>query len=69
MRMDLGKVGCGGLDWFCSGRGKVESSCEFGNEPLGSIKCLETIEWPLEWCSAPELVKDKFACLPLDFFV
>jgi hypothetical protein len=24
----------------------VESSCEFGNEPLGSIKCWETTEWP-----------------------
>jgi hypothetical protein len=23
----------------------VESSCEFGNEPLGSIKCWETTEW------------------------
>jgi hypothetical protein len=24
----------------------VESSCEFGIEPTGSMKCLETIEWP-----------------------
>jgi hypothetical protein len=24
----------------------VESSCEFGIEPLGSMKCWETIEWP-----------------------
>jgi hypothetical protein len=23
----------------------VESSCEFGIEPLGSTKCWETIEW------------------------
>jgi hypothetical protein len=35
-----------------------ESSCELGNEPLGSIKCWETTEWlhnlwPLEWYSAP----------------
>jgi hypothetical protein len=33
----------------------VESSCEFGIEPSGSVKCLEAIEspnnWgPLEWC-------------------
>jgi hypothetical protein len=27
----------------------VESSCEFGNEPSGSIKCWETIEWPNNW--------------------
>jgi hypothetical protein len=36
----------------------VESSYEFGDEPLDAIKCWETIEWPhnwwpLEWCSAP----------------
>jgi hypothetical protein len=24
----------------------VESSCEFGIEPSGSMKCCETIEWP-----------------------
>jgi hypothetical protein len=24
----------------------VESSCEFGIEPTGSMKCWETIEWP-----------------------
>jgi hypothetical protein len=37
----------------------VESSCEFGNEPSGSIKCWESTEWlhnlwPLEWYSAPQ---------------
>jgi hypothetical protein len=25
---------------------QVESSCEFGIEPSGSMKCWETIEWP-----------------------
>jgi hypothetical protein len=25
----------------------VESSCEFGIEPSGSMKCWETIEWPI----------------------
>jgi hypothetical protein len=24
----------------------VESSCEFGIEPSGSMKCWESIEWP-----------------------
>jgi hypothetical protein len=38
---------------------QVESSCELGNEPSGSVKCCETTEWlhnlwPLEWCSAPQ---------------
>jgi hypothetical protein len=37
----------------------VESSCECGNEPSGSIKCWETIKllhnlWLLEWYSAPQ---------------
>jgi hypothetical protein len=25
----------------------VENSCEFDDEPLGSIKCWEIIVWPL----------------------
>jgi hypothetical protein len=37
----------------------MESYCERGNEPSGSIKCWESTEWlhslwPLEWCSAPQ---------------
>jgi hypothetical protein len=48
-----------GLDWSGSGREQVESSCELGNEPSGSIKCWETTKWlhnlwPLEWYSAPQ---------------
>jgi hypothetical protein len=39
----------------------VESSCEFGNEPLGSVKCWETIEWLHNWwplvLSSIELVR------------
>jgi hypothetical protein len=31
----------------------VESSCECGEELSGSIECWETMEWPLEQCSAP----------------
>jgi hypothetical protein len=27
------------------GKGQVESSCEFSDEPLGSIKCWEIIQW------------------------
>jgi hypothetical protein len=41
----------------------VETSCERGNEPSGSIKCWETTEWlhnlwPLERYSAPQSYKD-----------
>jgi hypothetical protein len=28
----------------CLRTGRVEGSCEHGNEPLGSIKCLEVLE-------------------------
>jgi hypothetical protein len=47
----------------------VESSCEIGNKPSGSIKCWESTEWlhnlwPLEWYSAPQsyLVMYKYIC-------
>jgi hypothetical protein len=29
-----------------TGLGQVESCCEFGIEPSGSINCWETIEYP-----------------------
>jgi hypothetical protein len=32
-----------GLVWLRIG--KVESSCELGNDPSGSIKCWESTEW------------------------
>jgi hypothetical protein len=35
---------CCGLDWPGSGQEQVESSCEFGIELSGSIKCWETIK-------------------------
>jgi hypothetical protein len=35
-----------GLDWSGSGQEQVESLCEFGSEPWGSMKCWETILWP-----------------------
>jgi hypothetical protein len=37
--------------WSGSGQGQVESSCEFGTEPSGSMKCWETIERPNNWGS------------------
>ena len=46
--MDLQEVGCGGgygLDRVGSGYGQVTGTCECGNEPLGSIKCGEFLDW------------------------
>jgi hypothetical protein len=58
IKMDILEIGLG-LDWSGSGYIQVDSSCELGNEPLGSIKCWETTEWlhnlwPLERHSAPQ---------------
>jgi hypothetical protein len=45
--MDLVEVEWGDVDWIGLAQdGEVESSCEFGIEPSGSIKCWETIECP-----------------------
>jgi hypothetical protein len=49
-------MGWCGLDWSGSGYGPVEGFCEYGNEPPGSLKCWEVLEWlhswwPLEQCS------------------
>jgi hypothetical protein len=46
------------MDRFDSGQGPVEGSWECGDEPSGSIKCWESIEWlhnrqPLEQCLRP----------------
>jgi hypothetical protein len=48
----------------------VESSCELGNEPSGSIKCWETTEWlhnlwPLEKYSAPQSYLVELILLPI----
>jgi hypothetical protein len=29
-----------------SGHGQVAGTCECGNEPSGSIKCRELLDWP-----------------------
>jgi hypothetical protein len=52
--MDVGEVGWGDVDWIGLAKDRnrwrseeqVESCCEFGIEPTGSMKCWETIEWP-----------------------
>jgi hypothetical protein len=53
IRMDLGEVGWGGMDWIglAQDRDKwwVEGSCECGNELSCSMKCWETLEWLYNW--------------------
>jgi hypothetical protein len=39
-KMDLGEIGWSGMDFIDLAR-SVEGSCESGNEPSGSIKCLD----------------------------
>jgi hypothetical protein len=38
-----------GLDRSDSGKGPMEGSCEHDNEPPGSIKCWEVLEWLHNW--------------------
>jgi hypothetical protein len=44
-KMDLGEVGWGDVGRIGLAKDK-NSSCEFGIEPSGFMKCWETIEWP-----------------------
>jgi hypothetical protein len=43
--MDLVEVGWGDVDWIGLAQ-DGDSSCQFGIEPSGSIKCWGTIECP-----------------------
>jgi hypothetical protein len=47
IKMDLQEVGWGGMDWIdmAQDRDKVVSCCECGNEPSGSIKCGEFLDY------------------------
>jgi hypothetical protein len=47
IKMDLGEIGRGDVDWI--GLYQDRDKCEFGDEPSGSIKCWETIEWLHNW--------------------
>jgi hypothetical protein len=42
-------MGWYGLNWSGSGLGLVEGSCERCNEPSGSIKWWEVLEWLQNW--------------------
>jgi hypothetical protein len=41
IKMDLLEIRLSGLNWSGSGQVQVESSCDLGYEPSGSIKCWE----------------------------
>jgi hypothetical protein len=55
IKIDLLEIGWGGVEWIglAQDKGQMESCCECGNEPSGSIDCGETVKllhnsWPLE---------------------
>jgi hypothetical protein len=47
IKMDLREIGWDGMDWIdlALDRDQRKGSCQHGNEPLGSIKCWEVLEW------------------------
>jgi hypothetical protein len=42
-------MGWYGLDRSGSGQGPVKGSCDHGDEPSGSIKCWDVLEWLDNW--------------------
>jgi hypothetical protein len=43
------RMGWYGLDQSGLGQRPVEGSCEHGDEPSGSLKCWEVLEWLHNW--------------------
>ena len=45
IRTDLQEVGCGYMDWNDLTQDRqVADACECGNEPSGSVKCVELLD-------------------------
>ena len=44
IKMDLQKVGCGGVDCIQLSQVEVGGTCDCGYEPSGSIKCREFLD-------------------------
>jgi hypothetical protein len=50
IKVDLGEIGWGDMYWiYLVQNGPLEGSCEHGDEPSGSIKCWEVLEWLHNW--------------------
>jgi hypothetical protein len=51
IKMDLGQTEWDGVDWvdLAQEYGSVMGSCEHGDEPSGSIKCWQVLEWLYNW--------------------
>jgi hypothetical protein len=46
IKIDLREIGWDGVDWVDLAQ---EGSCEHGDEPSGSLKCWEMLEWLHNW--------------------
>jgi hypothetical protein len=51
IKMGFREIGWGGMDWIdlAQDRDQWRSLCEHGNEPSGSMKCWEVLEWLHNW--------------------
>jgi hypothetical protein len=46
IKVDLREIGWDGVDWIHMAQDMtVEGSCEYGNEPSGTMKSWEVLEW------------------------
>jgi hypothetical protein len=49
-KIDLREIRWDGMNWIDLAQDRtMEGSCEHGDEPSGSIKCWELLEWLRNW--------------------